>query len=154
MPTIDVNLFIKAPTQYTGWDFNSFANFNGVQLASSLTEGLCQICCGDDDNGIDIDAYFSPIKTDLGIKNPKRLRYVYFGFKSDEEMLLEVSSDDGVIKSYTIPANSDGQQRKRVTIGKNEKGRYWNFKIKNVNGHDFDMDNIQVLPITLSEGFR
>lgn len=154
MPTIDVNLFIKAPSQYIGFDFNSYANFNGKQLATSLTEGLCQMCCGDDDEGDDIVAYFSPIKTDLGIKNPKKLRYVYFGFKSAKAMLLEVSADDGVVRSYTIPANTDGQQRVRVTIDMNKKGRYWNFKIKNVNGYDFDMDNIQVLPIILTEGFK
>lgn len=154
MPTIDVNLFIKAPSQYIGWDFNSFANFNGMQLASSLTDGLCQVCCGDDDNETNIDAYFSPIKTDLGIKNPKKLRYVYFGFKSDEDMILEVFADGGAVRSYSIPANSEGQQRTRVTIARNQKGRYWNFKLKNANGFDFDMDNIQVLPITLSEGFK
>lgn len=154
MPTIDENLFIKAPTQYTNFNFNSYANFNGKQIASSLTEGLCQICCGDDDDGTDIDAYFSPIKTDLGIKNPKKLRYVYFGLKCDEDMLLEVFADDGTVRSYTIPADSTGQQRVRVTIDLDEKGRYWDFKIKNVDGHAFDMDNIQVLPIILTEGFK
>jgi len=154
MPTIDVNLFIKAPSQYIGLDFNSYANFNGMQLATSLTKGLCQVCCGDDDDGTVINAYFSPIKTDLGIKNPKRLRYVYFGFKSDEAMILEVFADGGTVRSYSIPANSDGQQRVRVTIDIDKKGRYWNFKIKNVNGYDFDMDNIQVLPTILTEGFR
>jgi len=152
MPTIDINLFIKAPTQYTGISFNSYANFNHNKLAVS-SSGLYQICCGDTDEDANINAYFSPIKTDFGIKNPKKLRYVYIGFKSDKDMLLEVYTDDVLARTYVVKANITGQQRTRITIDSDIKGKYWSLKLKNSQGHDFAVDSIHVLPIILSEGF-
>jgi len=153
MPTIDLNLFIKAPTQYTNVPFNSYANFDGINLGVS-SGGLYQVCCGDSDDDSNIDSYFEIVKTDFGIHNPKRLRYVYVGFRSDEDLTLTVQTDTSVAKSYTLKANKNRQQRSRVTIDRGAKGRYWSIKIANKTGYDFSIDFIHVLPIVLSEGFK
>lgn len=153
MPTIDLNLLLKAPTQYISASFTSYANFNGFVLGTS-SDGLSQVCCGDSDNGDDIEAYFTPMSTDFGIKSPKRLRYVYLGFQSTANLELNVYVDDKVVRTYTVKANKSGQQRTRVTIGRDGKGRYWSIKVKNTSGCSFAIDSIQVMPVILSEGFK
>ena len=155
MPSIDLNLFNKSPTQWKNISFNSYANFNGVQLGAS-SAGVHQMCCGNLDVATAIASTFSIIKTDFGIKNPKRIRYVYVGFRSDKDLTLSLITDGKSSKSYTLKANSDGQQRTRITIDREvgQKGRYWQFTITNVAGADFSIDYIGVLPVILSEGFK
>lgn len=153
MSTIDVNLLLKAPTQYIGASFTSYANFNGFVLGTSAA-GLSQVCCGDSDNGTDIEAYFTPATTDFGIKSPKRLRYIYLGLQSTDNLELDISVDDKVVRTYLVKVNKSGQKRVRVTIGRDGKGRYWSIKVKNTNGCKFAIDSIQVAPVILSEGFK
>ncbi len=153
MPTIDLNLLLKAPTQYTNIDFNSYANFAGKQLAVSAT-GLYQVCCGDDDDGTDIDAYFSLGGTDLGIQKPKVVSHVYSMVKSSSDMLLDVQVDNKVAVSYTMTKSTTGLQRIRTTLAKGSRGWYWKFTLKNKDGYAFDVDAIQLLPNVLAEGVK
>lgn len=154
MPTVDLNLFVKAPTQYTGVTFNSYANFNGYKLAAS-SSGLYEVCCGDSDEGSNIVSSFAPIKTDFGIKNVKRIRYVYLGVTTDEPLSLVLSTDSVSSRTFVIPANSDGDQKINVTIPRYEgfKGRYWTFNILNTLGCRFSIDSIDVGIIILSERY-
>lgn len=155
MPSIDLNLFNKSPVQWKNVSFNSYANFNGVQLGAS-SDGVHQMCCGNLDVATTITSTFSLVKTDFGIKNPKRIRYVYVGFRSAKDLILSLVVDGKASRSYKLKANSDEQQRTRITIDRDldQKGRYWQFTITNVAGADFSIDYIGVLPVILSEGFK
>ena len=75
MHTIDTNIYNRAATQYTGVNFEGYAAFGGYKLAVN-SSGLFEVCCGDDDDGTDIDLHYAPIMTDFGIPNPKRLRWL------------------------------------------------------------------------------
>jgi hypothetical protein len=49
------------------------------------------------------------------------------------------------------PNHSGNQQHTmKVSVGRNGKGRYWMLRIDNVNGSDFSVDAISVLPILMS----
>lgn len=153
MSTVDVNLVLRAPGQFTNYNFNSYANFNGKQLAASAN-GLYQVCCGDDDDGTDIDAYFTLGPSDLGISNPKRVDYVYANIDSSSDMTLKVNTDDKYYILYDVLVSSNGLQRDRVRLAKGARGWYWKWTFSNVDGADFEVNSIQIMPILLSEGVK
>lgn len=142
----------KATTQRIGFEMTSMCKFGDNYLVTS-DSGLYELG-GNDLDGSNIDSYFEPVTTDFGISNQKRLRYVYIGFQSSGNLQLVVTADEQTERTYTITPTKTGQQKIRVTIGRDAKGRYWNFRIKNVSGCDFSIDSIDVLPVVLSHGFN
>ncbi len=152
MFTLDLNVKAEATTQYLDWKFNSMAR-SGSIYAGASSSGLFVIGRGEGNDGAPIEAYLEPVTTDFGISNPKKLRFVYLGFQSDGDLELEIRVDDKVARTYLIIAHKGGQQRTRVAIGRDGKGRYWSFRIKNTGGADFSVDSIKVLPIITNQGF-
>ena len=141
MHTIDTNILLRAPIQYTGVPFNSYAVIGDKKVAVS-SSGIFEVCCGTSDNGTDIDSHFAPAKTNFGVKEKKQLRYVHVALDSRADMLLEVSVDDKVAKRYTIPTPTEGQQYSRVTVSSEHKGYYFYLRIRNTNGNYFAIDDI------------
>ena len=141
----------KATTQRVGFPFTSMCKFGGSYLGVS-SSGLFSLG-GDDLDGSVIDSYFEPITTDFGIANDKRMRFVYLGFECSGKLTLVITVDEKTERSYNITPKKTGQQRIRVAIGRDGAGRYWNFRIKNVNGCDFSIDSIDILPIILPQRF-
>ncbi len=140
----------KATTQRTGFEMTSMCKFGRNHLATSAA-GLHSLG-GDDLDGSEIEAYFEPLTTDLGISNQKRLRFVYVGFQCSGSLELVVTADEQTERTYAIAPTKTGQQKIRVPIGRDGQGRYWNFRIKNVSGCDFSIDSIDVLPVVLTQG--
>ena len=150
--TLNTNLEVRATTQFKNYAFNSMVNFAGRKLAAS-DQGLFDLG-GDDDNGTPIDAHFELIATDFGIPNPKRLRFLYFGFDASSDLEVAVKTDDGDERAYDITANKTGQQRSRVPVGRDGRGRYWSLILRNKAGCDFAIDSIYVMPVVGSHGIR
>jgi hypothetical protein len=144
-----INIKGRQPSQFKNFTFNSMVNFNGVALGVN-NHGLFSLT-GDKDNTALILAEFETVMTDMGIKNPKRLRYAYIGFESNEDLLLTVTVNENAVKELEIPANKSGQQRTRVPIGRDIYGRYWSFRISNPTGGRFAIDSVDVLPIIRNE---
>jgi hypothetical protein len=152
MHTIALNAKIGAATQFTNHNFNSYCNFNGMCLGFN-SSGLHRVMYGGADNTTQIDTIIEPVTTDLGIGNPKGLRFLYIGFRSDNDVNIDVSWDDGTPLNYTIISNKDGLQRARVTISRAIYGRYLTVTIKNTKGGYLSVDSVRVLPVIKSEGF-
>ena len=144
-----INVKGKQISQFKNFTFNSMVNFNGVSLGVN-NFGLFSLT-GDKDNINPILAELQLVMTDLGIKNPKRLRYVYIGFETDADLLLKVTANESTIREYVIKANKTGQQRVRVPIGRDIYGRYWSFNISNPSGNGFAIDSIDALPVIRNE---
>lgn len=153
MHTVDTNFMIRAPSQYTGVPFTSYATVGGRQIGVS-PNGLFELCCGDSDNGVDIESHLAVVKTDFGIKGRKQLRYVYVHFKSDSDMFLEISVDDQIAERYIVKAPRAGQQYSRVTIRRGQRGAYFYFRLRNYVGNDFAIDMLSADVLTLSEGYK
>jgi len=151
LPTLDTNMLNRATTQYNNFPFTEYCNTGHCLLAIG-PEGVYQIGCGTSDGEEKIDAWFHLNMTDFGISNPKRLRFMYFGFESDEDLKVTVYADEVVKREYFIPSYRPKQQRTRIPIGRDVKGRYWSFKIANINGCDFSMDSIMAMVVILNEG--
>ncbi len=140
----------KATTQRINFPFSSMCRFGNSYLCTS-DSGLFTLG-GNTLAGSDIESYFEPLTTDFGIPNQKRLRFVYLGFECSGNLELVVTADEQDERTYTIAPTKTGQQKIRVPIGRDGKGRYWNFRIKNVSGCDFSIDSIDVLVVPLAQG--
>ena len=148
--TLNTNLENRATTQFKNFSFNSMVNFGTRELGAS-DAGLFTLG-GSDDNGAQIAAHFELLATDFGIPQPKRLRFLYFGFESDGDLEIGVKADLEAERAYNLPANKTGQQRTRIPVGRDGQGRYWSLIIRNKNGCNFAMDSIYVMPVVRSHG--
>lgn len=145
MQTTRINLNNIAPTQYTNFNFQSMIRFNGVLLGAG-PGGLRKICCGQDDAGVDIDAYFIPATSNFG-SGKKRIRHVYTDMECDGSMQISLTGDGKTtIGPYPIEAKLDeGPQRRRTKMGRGLQWGYGKFKVENVDGTSFSIDNIMLL---------
>ena len=138
-------------SQWANYNFNSMTKIGGQYIGANEL-GLFQLNTGNDDAGNAIEAFFELVTSDWGIPGQKRIRSWYVGYEADGDLLLTVKDDDGNERMWTLePIHSDNQQHGVKGWGARDgKGRYWMIRIDNVNGADFSIDNIMVLPIILN----
>lgn len=154
MQTIRTNLKNNASTQYTNYNFTSMCVCNGKVLGAG-PDGLFRLGCEDQDNGAIIEAYFTPVKTDLGIHNEKRIDQAYLGFKCDGSLGFEITGeDDETIGPYLFTAKDTSYQTRRTTPG---RGFYWTYvslKITNINGSNFSINKLDLLVQSKTHGTK
>jgi hypothetical protein len=146
--TVAVNLLNKAPSQYFGVAFNSVVEFNGklVYFGDSgvFEEG------GDTDDGVAISAWFNTPLHDFGRREQKGIEAYGLGYESDGELTFTLygAENDTHARAYTIEPVRAGQvqQDHMQTLKKYRygKSRYWMVQVKNVEGSDFSVDNIEL----------
>ncbi len=155
MQTVRTNLKINASTQYNNFNYNSMCRFNGETLGAGA-DGLFKACCGADDNGVSIAAYFMPVMTNLGTLHQKRLWYLYLGYQCDDKLQIEITGDEETTsKTYVVNAiTGKGQQYKRIPVNKRQRWTYGQFKISNISGSDFSVDSIQLVAKAIRRGGR
>lgn len=158
MIVLDTNIAANnATTQYLNFDFNSMARI-GKEFFYASEKGLYKVAGSTDIFSADSDAteivesYFEPVTMDFGISNQKRLRAVYIGYEADGDLILKIHTELSPEQEYTIPASTNNQHARKVSINRSLKGRYWTFQIYS-NGVTFAIDHIQVLPIIRGHGF-
>jgi hypothetical protein len=147
---ICLNLAKFYPSQYAGYNFNSFCELDGRYLAANA-DGIFILDNADTDNGTEIEAFIESFLLDLGTQI--RIRKVYLGYETNGTLILKVKDNEGNERTYTItPIDDDRLQHdERVRIGRDGKGRYWSFRIENVDGCDFSMDSMEIVPIYLGK---
>ena len=133
-----------AISQYCRYDFDSLCG----KLAAGK-DGIFTLDDAEDDAGVTIDSIVELPLTDLGISYQKRLRSIYVGYETEGSLKITVSDDEGNERDYMLAATSDNQHGGKVCIGRDGKGRYWQLRIENVNGCDFSLDMIEIIPIIL-----
>ena len=138
-------------SQYANYNFNSMCRFGDKYLGAN-TSGIFELDSGNTDAGTAIEAFFELVTTDMGIDQQKRIRSAYLGCETDGNLMLTVKDDEGNERHYTVKPNHIGnlQQTSKVSIGRDGKGRYWMFRIDNVQGCDFGINSITVVPIILN----
>lgn len=147
---ICLNLRKLAPSQYANYNFNSFCELGG-QILGAGDDGIFILDSADDDDGTPITAYFEPAMTDMGISNPKRMRALYMGYEANGTMKVTAQVDELHERAeYVFPAGKDRLQGGGRASGRRDQaGRYWKHKIENVDGCDFSVDTLEVIPIIL-----
>lgn len=146
MQTIATNIHINAPAQFTNYDFNSMFVFNG-KLWGCGENGLRILNTGDADNGTNIAAYFTLLKSDFESDDDKRLRFMHCNYSSDGNISASVELDDDITSSDIefITDTNKGYQTQRIEIPRS-LGWFSNcaVTIKNVNGSSMSIKNIDV----------
>ena len=146
-----IELTASRASQYEGYDFNSMAKLGDVYLGAG-DAGIMVLDSGHLDATAKIEAFFELPTSDFGSEHQKRIRHAYIGGETNGELQLTIKDDDGNDREFLIYPNHSGNQQHtmKVSCGRDGKGRYWMFRIDNVNGSDFSVDTITILPILLN----
>lgn len=146
--TVVMHTESNALTTYSNYQFNSFAQFNGVYLGAN-DSGIFALS-GATDNGVLIDAAARVGITDFSTSHLKRVDRCYVGYRTDGNMVLRVITDEINTRDYLLTATGKaGLHGNHVRIGKGLAARYWQFEIRNKDGSDFTLDTIELKPTPL-----
>ena len=123
------------PSVYSGYDYNSFAEFNNT-VYGAKSDGIYELA-GDTDNGTEFHSGIVLPQTNFGSAHNKRFRKAWFGVSGDNlTMKMETKSGS---KAFAM---TDME----MSITRNLKGRKWVIKLQ-----DFDeLDMAELYPVILS----
>lgn len=147
-----------SPAQTTINNFNSVCPMDDQYLACN-ENGIYRIMHCEDADGTNIDAHFELMRSDLGYANPKRLDRFWIGYEASGTLKLTITVDEQVTRYFYLPPiyKDQSQHMNEVNMDRDLKGVYWDFKIENLDGCDFSVDQIivaiNVLPLA-SPGAR
>ena len=144
MQTVRTNTTINASTQYTNHNYTSMCMFNGVVIGAGPS-GLFKACCGNNDNGNPIEAYFIPGTVDFGDSHNKRLRRIYVNGRIEDQLNITITGNGYITQGpYTnIPETSETMREYKFSAERNEgyKWQYADFKFANIDGGNFAIDS-------------
>lgn len=136
----------QALVEYSNFEFNSFAKFNGVFIAAS-ENGIFELA-GDKDDGVDIDSVIRTGTTDFGSQHLKRVTQMHVSYITEGNLLLSTITDKAFANQYTLKQTPEvGLHPVRVLLGRGVMARHWQFEIRNVSGCDFSLNEMQCDPI-------
>lgn len=105
---------------------------------------------GATDNLAAIQATVRSGEFDLGTSNSKRIAYFHLGLETPGLMQFEVFCDEDQA-GYTvdIPYIDSTLRNVLVKVPKALRGRYWSWELRNVDGSQFTLHSIKIIPVTL-----
>lgn len=142
---------IPAATTYNNFTFNSFAT-RGATMLAARADGIYELT-GDTDADTDIAAVVRTGLMELGATLLKQVTRAYLGYTSDGRLVLKTITTDGGEKTerwYELEETAGAPREARIKFGKGVKARYWQFELRNADGADFHVDQLQLLPLALS----
>jgi hypothetical protein len=149
----------RAMTSYSNYAFNSYAPFCR-RLFAAKDDGV-YVLEGATDAGQAINASVRSGLLDFGSRQLKRVERAYLGYTADGTLALRVTttSPQGKKIAYTYrmvkTPSADAPRETRVIIGKGLQSVYWAFELDNsLDGGDFELHDVTVLPIILSRKVR
>lgn len=147
-PAWAINYETNAPSRYDSLPANSMCIFNG-KTYMACAAGIYEIGA-DDDAGRPIHASATVAQTNFGSTKNKRIAYVYVGMRSSGAMQLKAIANNQSDRYYALNAIGGAVRGSRADLGKGLEGQYWQFRVDNVNGADFELDSIEFKPAVLS----
>lgn len=138
-----INTRTSAITEYQNFSFVSYAQIGNKYIGAS-SSGLYELN-GIDDAGTPIPASFASGMLQLGDSHFTSFQTAYLGTGQPGEFFLKLTTGTGV--SYTYRVSAQPMRTTRVNIGKGIRTRYLKYELYTVDGHDFDLDNIEFVPI-------
>jgi hypothetical protein len=149
-----VNLETGAPSLYLRLPANSFCRFKGKTFVANAA-GIYELGA-DDDAGQPIRAAVMPPTSDYGSEKDKAISAATVAARIGTKLRLAVATDKGEYQYYSINRTAwDGKvAANRVKLGQGLKGRFWSWRIENVDGGDFDLESLSFTPAILSRRGR
>lgn len=145
--TFVLNTENEAISSYNNYNFNSISGNLGAD-----STGIYELN-GESDVGNNIQASIKTSLMDFGSSLHKQIPYAYIGFTSDGTLVLKVISDQHGNKNerwYECKTSYSADDTTRIRLGKGVKARYWQFQLENMDGTDFDIESIELMPLTLN----
>lgn len=133
-------------SEYSNFDFNSFS----WPLAAK-SDGIYELT-GSTQDGTPI---VSSIKTgliDFGTSLLKQVPYAYLGITQSGQAVLKVTSNNNGVSSerwYEVNPTNTVVDTSRIKLGKGVKAKYWQFELTNIDGSEFSLTSLELLPIQL-----
>lgn len=149
LDTIVVNTINNHHSRYTNFAFNGFFRY-GHALYGSNARGIYLLEGATDFVGEDIqsniDGWVVTPATDFGVQEKKMARDAFLHGRFSGEMQIDFFVDEGDKRSTDIIYfdGSAGIHRKRVELPLGIRGTDWQFKVKNVNGSDFTLIDLEI----------
>lgn len=142
-----------AASEYRNYPFNGFTRFDATKKYYGTSDEGLFLLEGEDDAGEPIEAWVKTALMDFGTGKLKKVPDVYVGFIGGNALLLKVViTDKGKQTEHqyrtTMPAGPDLHPG-RFEVGRGLESRYWQFEIRNIDGAEFELDDIVWRPIML-----
>lgn len=132
-------------TRYEDYNFNSFANIDGVAYGAS-ERGIFRLD-GNKDDGADIRQSVDFGRLSFGTNNRKGLPYVYAGMAADGSTVLRVTAD-GATFNYQVRDSTENMQTHRFELGRGLRASFYDVSLISESSA-FDLHNIEFMPIEL-----
>lgn len=123
------------PSVYSGFNFNSYANREGVIYAAN-TEGIFKLT---DDHLEEFQPGILLSPTSMGMSNQKRFRSGFLSHEG-ENTRVKAKADDGAEHIYPLKKN-------KFSVRRDQVGRRWTFAVADFESLDF----IELIPVILSK---
>jgi len=145
MITLHTNLKNGATTQLTDYNFNSYCKFGDVLLCCNQS-GVDKI----DFTGL-ASSLFETFATNLDWPGNKRKRFIYLSVETEGTIIITpvIDGNDGTPVTFT--PNNSGRQYMKMTVNHDLVGGMWGYRVENVDGCWFAVNEISVLPTYLSK---
>jgi hypothetical protein len=135
-----MNMGTKAVSRYEGFNFNSLDGEFG-----SMDDGIYQLT-GTTNNGAAINAFIQTGRMDFGDSHLKRVHVAYMAAKANGNLTLSMTAQ-GATTNYTIAPTSElNTVKSKLALGPQD--RYWQAKVANASGADFELENIELIEQT------
>lgn len=139
----------NALTEYTNFSFNSFARFNGQNLACG-PGGVVVLGAQALDGSTAITGRYRTGQAEFGSSWHKRVPRIFLDGAQDGDLLFRAITVEGGARTYQLTWNKiSGQTQRRVPVGKGPRSRFWQFECENMNGADFSSASLLTYPQTL-----
>lgn len=137
-----MNTRTAAVTEYTNFNFNSFARV-GDKYLGATADGLYELT-GDTDNGTDIIADLKSGLAQFAGVHLSSFKGAYIAARGGGSYVLRIYTGDG--QRYDYAVTTDSMKTARVDMGKGIRARYFAFELIST-GQDFDLDSLEFVPL-------
>lgn len=147
-----MNTMTGGATLYDNFPFNSFALHTNQKYLGATPDGIYELE-GSDDDGADINAGFKTGLKDFGSTLSKRMVDAWFTMTADGELLFKVTTveDSGKVERWYKATKTPRMHRAKMARG--VKAMFWQFELTNIDGRDFDLDNMALHPLPLNRRY-
>src|SRR5512139_3901097 len=147
---IVTNLSHGGVTQYSSYDYNSFAwRRSTLTLYAANSDGLFTLESAATDNGTDIDCYLKTMKMGLGVAYPTNYLRGRVNYRSTGDLEITETADGWETTNTHILENTttNGEwHTDDIELDTGAWGNQWGFKIANYDGADLSVNALMLTP--------
>lgn len=141
-----VNTKTRGPALYDNYNFNSLFKGPDGYYYGCNNSGIFRLS-GTRDNGSQIQAKIVSGLSDFNKREKKFFPYAYLALRSEGAMEFTLTVDETTRRTYQVEARegTQGVHTKRRKLAQGITGRSAQIEIRNVDGCDFDLQNVELI---------